>query len=76
METHTVDLAADQTVKWLIDELAISDEPEEIDLAAFREQFLERGSGTAVVSVDAETPRAWSLYRRLLSDMERDLHER
>jgi hypothetical protein len=51
-----------------------SDEPEEIDLADFQQDFIVPGSGTAFVSVDAETPEAFSLCQTLLAEIEANRH--
>jgi len=50
-------------------------EPEEIDLRTFQEQFIERASGAEFVSVDAETPQAWQLCKKLLAEIEGNRHE-
>lgn len=57
-------------------EMPSSDEPDEIDLDSFQQEFILPGSGTAFVSADAETPEAWALCQKLLADVQVDRHNK
>jgi hypothetical protein len=49
-------------------------EEEEIDIAAFYEEFIRSGWGNATVIAEAESPAAKARMMRLLGDIERDHH--
>lgn len=49
-------------------------EEEEIDIAAFYDEFIRSGRGNATVVAEAESPAAKARMMRLLGDIERDHH--
>ena len=66
----------DEVGPHLPDDESVPEDAEEIDLEAFEADFVAPDSGTAFVSLEAETPRARQDFDRLLSEMLADRHER
>jgi len=60
----------------LPEDVPISDEAKEIDLATFQEEFILPGSGTAFVSAEAQTDEAWSLCQKLLAAIQSNKHDK
>jgi hypothetical protein len=66
----------DELAPRALDDEALPEGEEEIDLAAFNALFVEPKSGTAFVEVEAERPEDWEHFQVLLGEILTDRHAR